>query len=119
MGAYLALWVIARPSGQPTERYLGEMAGMLAIVLLSLALVTSSGLMRVLEPAFGGFDRVLVWHRRLALAGVLLIIPHVVLVTSVPGNPYSGASRGRARAISPSSVWDSWCCGPLPRACAT
>jgi hypothetical protein len=34
------------------------MAGMLALLLLSLALVASSGLMGVLEPAFGGFDRV-------------------------------------------------------------
>jgi hypothetical protein len=53
VAAYAALWLIARPAGQPTGRYLGEMAGMLALLLPSLALILSSGLMRVLEPAFG------------------------------------------------------------------
>jgi predicted ferric reductase len=84
---YVALWLIARPADQPTGRYAGEIAGMLALLLMSLALVTSSGLMRVLEPAFGGFDRVMVWHRGLALAGVLLVIPHRILA-NVPNNPY-------------------------------
>jgi predicted ferric reductase len=88
VAAYAALWLIARPAGQPTGRYLGEMAGMLALLLLSLALVTSSGLMRVLEPAFGGYDRVMVWHRRVAVAGILLVIPHWILVSG-PVNPYS------------------------------
>jgi predicted ferric reductase len=87
VAAYAALWLIARPAGQPTGRYLGEMAGMLALLLLSLALVTSSGLMRVLEPAFGGFDRVMVWHRGVAVAGILLVIPHWILVSG-PVNPY-------------------------------
>jgi predicted ferric reductase len=87
VATYVAIWLIARPADQPTGRYAGEMAGMLALVLLSVALVLSSGFMRVLEPAFGGFDRVLVWHRRVALAGVLLLIPHRILA-SAPGNPY-------------------------------
>ncbi|MCW2910092.1 MAG: hypothetical protein JWL68_4881 [Actinomycetia bacterium] len=87
VAAYAALWLIARPAGQPTGRYLGEMAGMLALLLLSLALVTSSGLTRVLEPAFGGFDRVMVWHRGVAVAGILLVIPHWILVSG-PVNPY-------------------------------
>jgi predicted ferric reductase len=87
VAAYAALWLIGRPAGQPTGRYLGEMAGMLMLLLLSLALVTSSGLMRVLEPAFGGFDRVMVWHRGVAVTGVLLVIPHWILVSG-PVNPY-------------------------------
>ena len=84
--AYVILWVVARPGDQPGLRYAGEMAGMLALLLLSLALVTASGLMRVLEPAFGGFDRVLVWHRRIALSGVILLVPHRILVATSP-NP--------------------------------
>jgi predicted ferric reductase len=95
--AYAGLWFIARPPGQPTARYVGEIAGMLAIVLLSLALVTSSGLMRVLEPAFGGFDRVLVWHRGVALAGVLFVIPHVIL-TNVPDQSL-GVSIGKGLGV--------------------
>jgi predicted ferric reductase len=88
VAAYAALWLIARPPGQPTARYLGEMFGMLALLLLSLALVLSSGLMRVLEPVFGGFDRVMVWHRGVAVAGVLLIIPHRILIGEPANNPY-------------------------------
>ncbi len=87
VAVYAALWLIARPAGQPTGRYLGEMSGMLALLLLSLALVTSSGLMGVLEPAFGGFDRVMVWHRGIAVVGVVLVIPHWILVSG-PVNPY-------------------------------
>ena len=79
VAVYVAIWLIARPADQPTVRYAGEMIGMLALLLLSLALVTASGLMRILEPAFGGFDRVLVWHRRIALTGVLVLLLHPVL----------------------------------------
>jgi len=99
--AYVALWLIARPPGQPMGRYLGEMAGMLALLLLSLALTTSSGLMSVLEPAFGGFDRVMVWHRDLAVAGVLMIVPHRILIYGPP-NPYHsdlGDALGALAAI--------------------
>jgi predicted ferric reductase len=115
VAAYAALWLIARPAGQPTGRYLGEMAGMLALLLLSLALVTSSGLMRVLEPAFGGFNRVMVWHRGVAVAGVLLVIPHWILV-SVPVNPYcSGIADGLGVVAAVGLA--SWCCGPSRPAC--
>ena len=98
---YVSFWIIARPTGQPTGRYIGEMAGMLVLLLASLALVTSSGLMSVLEPAFGGFDRVMVWHRGLAIGGVLMIIPHRILIYGPP-NPYHselGDALGALAAI--------------------
>jgi predicted ferric reductase len=99
--AYVGFWMIARPAGQPTGRYIGEMAGMLVLLLLSLALITSSGLMSVLEPAFGGFDRVMVWHRGLAIGGALMIIPHRILIFGPP-NPYQselGDALGALAAI--------------------
>src|ERR1700751_6071379 len=37
-----------------------------------------------IERAFGGLDRVAVWHRRAAVAGVLLLLPHVALVSFGP-----------------------------------
>jgi hypothetical protein len=59
----------------------------------------SLGLAAVLAPierAFGGLDRVAVWHRRAAVAGVLLLIPHVALVSSAPDR-VRDIARARAR----------------------
>jgi predicted ferric reductase len=100
--AYGALWLIARPHGQPAGRYLAEMAGMLALLLLSMTLVLSSGLMSLLEPAFGGFDRVMVWHRGLAVIGVLVIVAHRILIGESPNNPYKsdlGDALGAVAAL--------------------
>jgi hypothetical protein len=36
------------------------------------------------ERWFGGFDRIVVWHRGAAAAGVLHLVPHLALVTSSP-----------------------------------
>jgi predicted ferric reductase len=50
----------------------------------SLALAT---LLPFIERAFGGLDRVAVWHRRVAVTGFLLLVPHVAFITSSP-DPY-------------------------------
>ncbi len=57
--ATILLWFLFRPAGQPTSRYLGEIL------------------------AFGGLDRMYLWHRWSAIAGVVLLFPHYILVTSV------------------------------------
>ena len=81
--AYPALWVLARPGGQPLGRFLGELCGAEAVLLFSCSLVLAT-LLAPIERAFGGLDRVAVWHRRAAVAGVLVLIPHVALVSSAP-----------------------------------
>ena len=81
--AYPVLWVLARPGGQPLGRFLGELCGAEAVLLFSCSLVLAT-LLAPIERAFGGLDRVAVWHRRAAVAGVLLLIPHVALVSSAP-----------------------------------
>ena len=81
--AYPVLWVVARPGGQPVGRFLGELCGAEAVLLFSCSLVLATVLAPI-ERAFGGLDRVAVWHRRAAVAGVLLLIPHVALVSSAP-----------------------------------
>src|SRR4051812_3270573 len=78
---YAGLWLAERPSGQPTGRFLGELCGAEAILLLSCSLVLI-GLVPYGERWFGGFDRLIVWHRGTAVAGVLLLVPHLALVTS-------------------------------------
>jgi predicted ferric reductase len=89
----LALWIAARPVGEPTGRYVGEFCGAEAVVLLSCALVLAT-LIPSIERAFGGLDRVAVWHRRVATTGVLLLVPHLALVGS-PADPYA-TSLGKA-----------------------
>ena len=79
--AYPVLWVVARPGGQPLGRFVGELCGAEAVLLFSCSLVLATVLAPI-ERAFGGLDRVAVWHRRAAVAGVLLLIPHVALVSS-------------------------------------
>ncbi len=81
--AYPLLWVLARPGGQPLGRFLGELCGAEAVLLFSCSLVLTT-LLAPIERAFGGLDRVAAWHRHAAVAGVLLLIPHVALVSSAP-----------------------------------
>src|SRR4051812_5932854 len=80
---YAALWLAERPPRPPTDRFLGELAGAEALLLLSCSLVLIA-LVPYGERWFGGFDRVVVWHRATAVLGVLLLVPHLALVTSAP-----------------------------------
>jgi predicted ferric reductase len=81
--AYPVLWLLARPDGEPTGRFFGELCGAEAVLLFSCSLVLATVLSPI-ERAFGGLDRVATWHRRAAVTGVLLLIPHVALVSSAP-----------------------------------
>ncbi len=83
----VALWIAARPAGSPVGRYAGEACGAEAVVLFSCVLLLAT-LLPALERAFGGLDRVAVWHRRVATVALILLVPHLVLVTSSP-DPYS------------------------------
>ena len=75
------LWVLARPNGQPTGRYLGEFFGVEAVLLFSCALVLAT-VLPVIERAFGGLDRVALWHRHTAVAAVILMVLHTAAVGS-------------------------------------
>ena len=77
------LWVVARPPGQPTARYVGELLGVESVLLLSISLVLAT-LLTFIERAFGGLDRVALWHRRVAIAGVLLMVVHPTVAGSTP-----------------------------------
>jgi predicted ferric reductase len=77
------VWLAARPAGQPTGRFIGELCGAEAIVLFSCSLVLAT-LLPFIESAFGGLDRVFVWHRRVAVAGMVMLVPHLAFITSSP-----------------------------------
>jgi predicted ferric reductase len=83
----VVLWLLARPPGEPIGRFLGELCGAEAVLLFVCSLVLATVLPPI-EWAFGGLDRVARWHRRVATAGVLLLVPHIALVTSPP-DPYA------------------------------
>lgn len=78
---YGALWVVARPSGEPTGAYVGQLVGAVSILLLSAALVLISSLPWV-EEWFDGIDRAAIWHRRMAIAGLVLLVAHIPLSSS-------------------------------------
>lgn len=71
--AYAALWLVARPANTPTVSYIGQWCGAESILLLSVALVLISTLPWV-EMWFYGIDRAAVWHRRVAMIGLVLLL---------------------------------------------
>src|SRR5436309_7243308 len=79
----VVLWVLLRPPGVPGTMYVGEIFATTAIVLLSCSLVLATRV-PLLERFFGGLDRMYLWHRWSAVAAVVLLLPHSVLVTSAP-----------------------------------
>jgi predicted ferric reductase len=112
----VALWLVAQPANQPTARYLGELCGAEAVLLFACSLVLAT-LLPPIERAFGGLDRVVVWHRRAAIGGVILLVPHRALVaTSV--DPYAtslGQGLGVA-ALLGLLVLSVWALAPRLRA---
>jgi predicted ferric reductase len=89
LGAYAALWIFARPSGEPTGAYAGQLLGAVSILLLSLALVLISSLPWV-EEWFDGIDRAAIWHRRMAIAGLVLLAAHIPLSSSPVHSRWGG-----------------------------
>jgi predicted ferric reductase len=114
--ANVTLWVAARPAGQPTGRFIGEICGAEAVLLFSCTLVLAT-LLPAIERAFFGLDRVVVWHRRTATAGVLLLIPHWALATSSPDRYATGIGPGLGDlALLGLLVLSVWALAPTLRA---
>ena len=86
---YLVLWLVARPAGEQGAAYLGQLVGAVSVLLLSMALVLISSLPWV-EEWFDGIDRAAVWHRRIAITGLLLLAVHVPLSASPIHSRYGG-----------------------------
>jgi predicted ferric reductase len=80
---YMVLWVVARPDDQTGLRYVGEMLGAEAVLMFSMALVLVT-LIPAIESAFNGMDRVALWHKYLAVAGVVLMLVHPLFASSEP-----------------------------------
>jgi predicted ferric reductase len=89
VAADAVLWLVARPSGEPARRYIGQFLGAESILLLSIALVLISTLPWV-EVWFDGIDRAAIWHRRMAITGLVLLAPHILLSSSPHGTALGG-----------------------------
>lgn len=98
--AYAVLWWFAEPASVPMPAgddgdhdggggYLGQFLGAEAVLLLSISLVLISSLQFV-DRWFDGIDRAAIWHRRTAIAGCLLLIPHMLLAHGGIESPWSG-----------------------------
>lgn len=92
--AYIVLWIIARPSGQATGSYIGQLLGAEAVLLMSLGLVLISSLPWV-ERWFDGIDRAAIWHRRVLITGTALLLPHIALAS----NPHPSAAGPALGAV--------------------
>ena len=87
--AEAVLWIVARPTGEPTASYVGQLLGAESILLLSIGLVLISTLPWV-EEWFDGIDKAAVWHRRVAITGLILLAPHVLLSSNPDGTALGG-----------------------------
>jgi predicted ferric reductase len=83
------LWLIAKPSGESSGSYVGQLLGAESILLLSIALVLISTLPWV-EVWFDGIDRAAIWHRRAAITGLVLLAPHILLAANPHGTTLGG-----------------------------
>jgi predicted ferric reductase len=72
------LWFAAEPPDQPAGAYLGQFLGTESVLLFSIGLVLISTLPWC-EAMFDGIDQAAIWHRRVAIAGMILLVPHFVL----------------------------------------
>ena len=79
------LWLLARPANAETVSYIGQWCGAESILLLSVALVLISTLPWV-EVWFDGIDRAAIWHRRVAMTGMFLLLPHILLSSGDGGS---------------------------------
>lgn len=95
--AYVALWIVLKPASEPTWAYTGQLVGALSILLLSAALVLISSLPWV-EQWFDGIDRAAIWHRRMAISGLVLLAAHIPLSSS-PIHSRWGGPLGTVGAV--------------------
>ena len=71
------LWALLQPASTATGSYIGQFLGAESVLLLTIALILISTLPWV-EQWFDGIDRAAIWHRRVAILGLVLLAPHIL-----------------------------------------
>ena len=90
---YLAVWIAVGPARESTTSFVGQLLGAEAILLLSIGLVLIS-LLPWVEEWFDGIDRAAIWHRRVAMTGLALLLPHILMSSNPRGGTSLGAPLG-------------------------
>ncbi|MGQ0604966.1 MAG: ferredoxin reductase family protein, partial [Anaerolineales bacterium] len=97
----IVLWLLFPPvdDGKPTflQKYASEMASSSAVILMASAQVLALR-PRVLEPYFGGLDKMYVSHKNAALAGVVLAFTHFASMPLM-GSEWQGGNIGIAALV--------------------
>jgi predicted ferric reductase len=75
--AFAVLWIVVGPPDGGRTSFAGQLAGAEAVLLMSLAMVLIS-LLPAVETWFDGIDQAAIWHRRLSVAGLVLLAPHII-----------------------------------------
>lgn len=105
------VWIVDYPPDQHAASYLGQLLGAESVLLLSIGLVLISTLPLV-ESWFDGIDRAAIWHRRVSIAGVLLLIPHIMLAANrngtLIGAPLGVLGLGGMAALATWSMLPRW-----------
>lgn len=94
----VGLWLIVPPANDGSAAHfarqlLSEMVGTTSIILMACSLVLATRA-RVLEPYFGGLDKMYKAHRTTALAAMALLLGHAVTVSHVSGGTHMGKQLG-------------------------
>lgn len=83
----LVLWLAFPPpdDGRPAylNRYIGEMFSTSGVLLMACGIVLSTRA-RLLEPFFGGLDKMYLTHKNLAIFALLLILAHFFTMSTNP-----------------------------------
>ncbi|WP_433603965.1 ferredoxin reductase family protein [Dactylosporangium sp. CA-139114] len=85
-GLFAVLWLVVGPGDGGWLSFAGQLAGAEAVLLMAAAIVLISVLPAV-ESWFDGIDRAAIWHRRLSVTGMVLVIPHVLFSSGRHGPP--------------------------------
>ncbi|GAB1639847.1 hypothetical protein [Krasilnikovia sp. MM14-A1259] len=88
--AFAGLWIVAGPPDGGWASFAGQLAGAEAVLCMSLAMVLIS-LLPAVETWFDGIDRAAIWHRRLSVAGLVLLAPHTLFSSGHHAPPPPGA----------------------------
>lgn len=113
IAAFGLQWLASLPGPSDRAVYLGQALGSMSLVMMSLALALVS-IGPQLEGLFSGLDKVMMWHKRIAVAGAALILPHIPLATT-------GDNRGTLSPLAVASavalsLMTLWALGPSIRA---
>ncbi|MFF0011322.1 ferric reductase-like transmembrane domain-containing protein [Streptomyces sp. NPDC005374] len=93
------VWNEGRPTGVDGIYFLGDLAGLMAVYMMTLSLVLATRI-QWLEPWFGGLDRMYLWHKRYSLWAIALIAFHIVSTQWDGGRVDPGESNSIATGLA-------------------